>query len=139
MTASPVSASSQAAAFRFLIVRSTANKLRSQLRRLKNPRYALALLFGLGYFWLVFFNRGARHNGQGMPSSFIDGVSALFLPLLLLVLAVYVWLFVNDKSALAFTPAEVSMLFTAPVSRRALILYKLARSRPRCSPRASSG
>ncbi len=126
MTASPVSASSQAAAFRFLIVRSTANKLRSQLRRLKNPRNALALLFGLGYFWLVFFNRGARH-GPGMPSSFMDAVSAL-LPLLLLVLAVYVWLFVNDKAALAFTPAEVSLLFTAPVSRRTLILYKLARS-----------
>ena len=38
------------------------------------------------------------------------------------------WVFVGDATALAFTQAEVSMLFPAPVSRRSLIVYKLLRT-----------
>jgi hypothetical protein len=39
----------------------------------------------------------------------------------------------SDTTALAFTQAEVSLLFTAPISRRGLILYKMARRRRRSS------
>ena len=114
-------------AFAYLIATSTRNKFASQLRRLRNPRYAIALLLGVAYFWLVFFNRSARDTRQPPPPEIFDTLVTL-LPLAILVLAIYVWLFVKDRTALAFTPAEVSLLFTAPVSRRALILYKLARA-----------
>ncbi len=49
-------------------------------------------------------------------------------PLLILFVLSGSWLFRGDRSALAFTEAEVAMLFTAPVTRRGLIVYKLVRS-----------
>jgi hypothetical protein len=38
------------------------------------------------------------------------------------------WIFGGDRSALAFSPAEVAFLFPAPLTRRALIGYKLYRA-----------
>jgi len=38
------------------------------------------------------------------------------------------WIFGSDATALAFTPAEVSLLFPAPLTRRALMGYKLFRA-----------
>ena len=37
------------------------------------------------------------------------------------------WLLGSTNSALAFTPAEVQLLFPAPIRRRTLVLYKIAR------------
>src|SRR6185369_4419738 len=38
------------------------------------------------------------------------------------------WVFGSDLTALAFTQAELSLLFPAPLSRRALLGYKLFRA-----------
>ena len=54
--------------------------------------------------------------------------AAALLPVVLLLMTAYAWIFGTDATALAFSQAEVSLLFTAPVSRRGLVLYKLARS-----------
>ena len=116
-------------AFAYLIVHTTRNKWVSQLKRIRNPRYAIALLLGVGYFVLLSFNMTRSSGAPPNPISTIaSGALAVLLPMLLLVMAAYAWLFGTDGSALAFTQAEVSMLFTAPVSRRALIVYKLVRS-----------
>ena len=114
-------------AFAYLIYTSTRNKLASQLRRIRNPRYAIALLLGLGYFWMVFFNQAARSGRSGANPVLSDTVGAL-VPVVVMLYVAYMWIFGADRSALAFTQAEVSMLFPAPVSRRGLIIYKLARA-----------
>lgn len=116
-------------AFAYLILRTTRNKWVSQIKRIRNPRYAIAVLLGLGYFGMMSFNMS--RNGGAPSRAFpmvASGAFALLLSVLLLVLAAYAWMFGTDGSALAFTQAEVSMLFTAPVSRRTLIVYKLVRS-----------
>jgi hypothetical protein len=114
------------AAFAYLTVTSTRNKLVQQFKRLRNPRYAIALLLGLGYFWMVFFNSSARDSRNAGPS--IAPAFGAIVPILLLAYVAYLWIVGTDKAALAFTEAEVSLLFTAPVSRRGLIVYKLVRA-----------
>src|SRR3954452_5953011 len=113
-------------AFAYLIVHSTRNEWLSQIKRVRNPRYAIAVLLGVGYFVMLSFNM-SRSSGAAPTSvtTVTSGAFAVLLPMLLLVMAAYAWLFGTDGTALAFTQAEVSMLFTAPVSRRGLIVYKL--------------
>lgn len=113
-------------AFAYLIFNSTRNKLVLQLARLKTPRYAIALMLGLGYFWMVFFHRAAREGRDATPALGLP--IGTILPVFMLAYVGYIWIVGTDKAALAFTEAEVSMLFTAPVSRRGLIIYKLVRA-----------
>jgi ABC-2 type transport system permease protein len=114
------------AAFAYLIGRTVRNRLASQARRIRSPRYALAFLFGLAYFGFVIFGRQFREGVQINP---LYGASGEALaPLFVLMLVISGWLLSADGAALAFSQAEVSMLFTAPVTRRALIVYKLARA-----------
>ena len=113
-------------AFAYLIVTTSRNRLVSQVKRLRNPRYAIAILLGLGYFWFAFFNPGTRGSRAGSPFD-ADVLDAL-TPVFIFLYVAYTWIFGADKYALAFSQAEVSMLFTAPVSRRGLIIYKLVRA-----------
>ncbi|MEP6619863.1 MAG: putative ABC exporter domain-containing protein [bacterium] len=114
-------------AFGYLILHSARNRFITQLRRLRSPRYAIAFLLGVGYFGLVFFNRSGSQGREGTSPIITDTLGAL-LPFAFLVLVAYTWLAGADRTALAFSTAEVSMLFTAPVSRRQLIVYKIVRS-----------
>lgn len=111
-------------AFAYLIRTSIRNRLASQARRLRQPVYALAALCGLAYFWFVYFRRDA--SGRAGAPVFSTEIGA-FVPLLILLYLAWAWVFGADKTALAFTPAEVSFLFPAPVTRRQLIWFKLAR------------
>lgn len=97
-------------------------RLRSRLR---SPRYAIALLLGLGYLSLVVY--GQRQNGGGAVSApaFTAGGSILVMFLVL-----KWWAFGADRTALAFTPAEIQFFFPAPVSRPALLRYKMLRAQP---------
>ena len=110
--------------FAYLTVTSVRNRLTRQLRRLRSPRYAAALVLGAGYFYAMFFRGGAREVFAGA----LGGTAAAIWPLVLAVLASRWWLFGGDELALAFTPAEVQFLFPAPVARRSLIHYKLLRA-----------
>ncbi len=111
-------------AFWYLIRTSMRNRLTRQAKRLRNPRYALAFALGLVYFWF-FFLRNTR-------SGAMDGTTTLvmlsFAGVAVLGYLAWSWIFGTDRTALAFTRAEVALLFPAPVTRRGLILYKLARS-----------
>ena len=113
-------------ALAYLIVRSARNRLLSQIKRVRNPRYAIAMLLGLGYFWMVFFRRSARDGPQ--PSPLTSETFATLLPVGILLYVAFLWIVGADRAALAFSEAEVSMLFPAPVSRRGLIIYKLVRA-----------
>ena len=116
------------AAFAYLIANTTRNRLQSQLRRLRTPRYAIGFALGILYFWGVlgrnFMNAPRPPVAVAGSASPLEALAPLFLALVV----GGIWLFGGDMSALAFTEAEVNMLLTAPVSRRGLIVYKLVRS-----------
>ena len=109
----------------YLTGRSIRNRLASQVKRLRNPRYAIALLLGVGYFWLILL-RPAVQPDQATPLRWSNTQTLAALGILLLLLGP--WVFKNERLALAFTPAEVHFLFSAPVTRRQLILFKLFRA-----------
>ena len=113
-------------AFAYLLRMSWRNRVLSQIQRVKSPRYAAAIVIGLSYFWFVLFRQSMR--GPSGANIFLGPEVEIVAPLGLIVILGAVWLLGTDRSALAFTEAEVAMLFTAPVSRRGLIVYKLARS-----------
>ena len=103
------------------------NRALAQVRRVRQPRYLLATLLGLGWWWL-YFGRflGTRLPGRGLDPAWLLplelGLSALALGLVTLA-----WLFGTDRGALAFSEAEIQLLFPAPLSRRQLVHYKLLR------------
>lgn len=111
----------------YLYKRTAANRLRSQLARVRNPRYVVAMALGFLYLWWALF-RNTR-LGQGPLAAIVR--SEMLIPIisaLLLISAARWWLFGSERSALAFAPAEVQFLFPAPVSRRALVHAKLLRN-----------
>jgi ABC-2 type transport system permease protein len=113
-------------AFLFLVTHSARNRFRSQLTRARSPRYAAALIVGGAYLWL-FLVRQTPHSG-GFGSLLLGQPTEMIVSLLALVTLMGAWVFGSDTTALAFTPAELSLLFPAPLSRRALIGYKLYRA-----------
>jgi ABC-2 type transport system permease protein len=108
----------------YLAARSARNRIMRQLRRLRKPRYALALLLGVAYLWAV----SARHRpSSGGPPDVSPAVVELLGAVGVTLILLYTWLFGSDRRALAFSRAEVTWLFPAPVTRAQLIRYKLLR------------
>ena len=102
------------------------NRTLHRIRQSKNPRYALAILIGAAYFYLIFW-RNPRHAGHDQAFPLLTNAGELLALAGLLFGAVSMWIFGGDSTALAFTQAEASFLFPAPVSRRQLVAYKLSR------------
>ena len=118
---------SPASALWFVYLRSARNRLRSQAKRARSPRYLAAVILGILYIWWALF-RNTRMGGG--PLAPVVG-SDLIVPILsafLLISAARWWVFGSERSTLAFAPAEVQFLFPAPVSRRALVHAKLVRT-----------
>lgn len=107
----------------YLLSRSGWNRVRRVATRLRQPRYALAVLAGVAYLSLVLFGQRAQ---AGAPVSV--PVMQLTGTVLLAILAAKWWLFGADRLALAFSPAEIQFLFPAPVSRAGLLTFKLLRA-----------
>ena len=118
--------SSVLGAFVYLTVTSTRNRFRQQLRRLRQPRYALATLFAIVYLGF-FIAPGWRHTGRAPAELFLGGDQLLLASVGGLLLVAYWWLIGKDSSALAFSEAEMLFLFPAPTTRRQLIQFKLIR------------
>ncbi|MEI8313544.1 MAG: putative ABC exporter domain-containing protein, partial [Verrucomicrobiota bacterium] len=121
----------------FLLTRSLWNRLRSRIRRLRQPKYLIGAVVGLAYLYIyvgrfvlgnLFFPR-SRPAGfpfaQGVTldlHDLIEGMAATGVFLFML----GAWVFSGPRSALAFTETELAHLLPAPISRRTLIRYKLA-------------
>ena len=101
------------------------NRFAVQARRLRQPRYALALVLGAIYFWIVLL-RPSSQPSQAPASLWNNAETVTALGILLLMLGG--WVFRGERMALAFTAAEVQFLFPAPLTRRGLISFKLFRS-----------
>jgi hypothetical protein len=114
-------------AFAFLLWSSWRNRFISQLRRIRSPRYAVALLVGGLYLWWFFF-RPTQRVGPAAGMVFL-GRPMQFIAIIFVVLSTLgTWVVGSDRTALAFNQAEVALLFPAPLSRRALLAYKLFRA-----------
>ncbi len=111
-------------AFLYLVSHSARNRLLYQLKRARNPRYGIALVVAAFYIW-AFLIRPSR---VGLGEIFLNRPGETIATLLLVITLSGAWVFGSDTLALAFTEAELSLLFPAPLSRRALIGYKLYRA-----------
>ncbi len=106
------------------------NRIRKQVQRLRQPRYLIATLAGAYYFWSVlgrFLFGGARGRWHAMPHEMLPLVE-LGLSFLAIVLVASSWVFGGDEGSLRFTEAETQFLFPAPVTRAALLHYRLGRA-----------
>ncbi len=119
----------------YLQVTSLRNAVWRRVRRLRQPRYLIATLVGAGYFYFFFFRGAWRHaGGPGPASAPVDfGLSVGLITIIALMVArlVWAWVFAPGRASLAFSEAEVAFLFPAPVSRRALVHFKLLKSQLR--------
>ncbi|HZI77217.1 MAG TPA: putative ABC exporter domain-containing protein, partial [Gemmatimonadales bacterium] len=111
--------------FAYLTWRSAQNRLVRQLHHLRSPRYLAALLFGLAYLWIMVLSQRPTPAAAGIPDR---RVLELIGALALLGAVAWGWVFGVERRVLAFSPAEVTFLFSGPVSRRGLIQFKLLRS-----------
>ena len=111
----------------YLVATSARNGFRARVRRLRQPRYAIALLLGGVYLWYFlvrpFGPAGARDSGMNVFGTAME----ITLAALVTVLALSSWLSSRGKLALAYSPAEIHFLFTGPITRRGLLGYKLLR------------
>ncbi len=108
---------------------SLANACKMRVRRLCDPRYLIAACAGVAYFYFFLFRpNGSAAGGVDVPEGQIRGLVEALAALGLFGAMGLVWLVPGSKAALVFTEAEVAHLFAAPVSRRALVHYKLLKS-----------
>jgi putative ABC exporter len=111
--------------FGYLAWRSAYNRTARQIRYLRSPRYMAALLLGGTYIWFMVVGQRPDPVAGEMPN---PGTIELVGALVLIGAVAWGWIFGVERRVLTFTPAEVTFLFSAPVSRRGLIQFKLAHS-----------
>lgn len=111
--------------------RSLVNLVRVRLKRLRQPRYLIGAVIGVGYLWMVFFRRMFLVSAAPVEVE-PDLEAQLFTQTLASAgLGLYVlmqWLFSGDRAALTFTEAELAFLLPAPVSRSSLLHFRLLRA-----------
>ena len=111
--------------FIYLAWRSTYNRVARQARQLRNPRYLAALAFGLTYLWIIAVDQRPERPPQILVGArWLELVGAIGVIGALL----WGWVFGVERRVLAFSPAEVTFLFSGPVTRRGLVQYKLLRN-----------
>ncbi len=117
----------------YLFFHSWKNRTAMRIRRLKRPKYLAGAIVGGLYFYFYFFrfalNPSRYGKGGGMivtPENLplLEGLGALIL----CVIVVLAWVLPNERAARGLSEAEVAVLFPAPVSRRALVHFKLLKS-----------
>ena len=113
---------------------SMRNRLRVRLRRLRQPRYVIGTLAAVLYFYFIFggFRSGRRRPPGAEAVAPLDRFRELIElggALMMFVLVALSWVWPSKRGpSLTFSPAEVQFLFTAPVRRRTLVIYRVLRS-----------
>ncbi|MBS2030158.1 MAG: hypothetical protein JST54_19805 [Deltaproteobacteria bacterium] len=111
----------------FITTATLRNLLRRQLQRLRQPRYLAASAMGFFYLWSIFARHGMRPT-HGLALSVESTVLGAGMLALFLLIVLWTWTFGGDEASLTFSEAEIQFLFPAPLTRRALVHYKLART-----------
>ena len=127
----------------YLRLTSFQNWVLVRVRRLRQPKYLVGAIFGCAYFYFFFFRgfgRTATHGARraattqamqaldlpqpAMPVDWLPAITALGA-LALLVFITLMWVVPTQRAALGFTEAEIAFLFPAPITRRALVHFRL--------------
>ncbi|MEO6005909.1 MAG: putative ABC exporter domain-containing protein [Opitutus sp.] len=119
----------------YLRLTSLKNVILSRVRRLRQPKYLAGAIVGSAYFYFVFFrgighrpNRPQAFAGMSPDQMIPTNTTPLFLALgavALLLVVLFMWILPSQSPGLSFSQAETAFLFPAPISRRALIHFKL--------------
>jgi hypothetical protein len=114
----------------YLRVMSLKNVAISRFQRLKQPKYLIGAVIGVAYIYSFFFrriggNRAGDVNGlaDAFPIERLSAVASLGALAFMIFVAFY-WLWPRERAALAFSEAEIAMLFPAPIHRKTLIHYR---------------
>ncbi|HEY6060008.1 MAG TPA: putative ABC exporter domain-containing protein, partial [Gemmatimonadales bacterium] len=113
----------------YLSQRSFVNSMRRRIERLRQPKYLIGFCIGLLYFyWLIVRpgGSGARPYDGSIPASWHLG--EVFAVAGLLVVVLLTWAFGSAETPFTFQLAETDFLFTAPLTRRQVIQFRLVRS-----------
>ncbi len=60
-------------ALAYLIGQTLRNRLARQLGRVRSPRYAIAMLVGVAYFWFAFLRPYSSSSTSGAPDARVSG------------------------------------------------------------------
>jgi len=120
--------------FAYLTACSLFNRIAARLRRLRQPRYLIGLIVGLAYLYWFVLRHQIRQTRRGDLTA--DPQFAAMLPavlvaggLVLWAVSLVAWVWPSSgRPPLRFSKSEVQFFFTAPVTRRQLVHYKLLRS-----------
>ena len=107
----------------YLSQRSFVNALRRRLQRLRQPKYFVGFVIGLGYFYWLWMRPGTTWTSL-LPA----GAGWDFAALLVAATAALTWVFGSAETPFAFQLAETDFVFTAPLTRRAVIQFRMLRS-----------
>jgi hypothetical protein len=116
------------AALAYLEFCSWKNRMRLRLRRMRQVKYLLGALLGAVYIgWMLWMFAAGNPLGATRLPAEVWAVFELGGTLFLILFVVLDWLLPTKRAALDFTEAEIAFLFPAPVTRRGLIHFKLAK------------
>jgi len=113
-------------ALAYVALMSMKNRILMSLRKLRNARYLISAIFGVAYLFMMFgrsFGRAGRVRiitAQSVGTDIMAGVIFLLL--------VAVWAWPSDDAGIAMSESEMQFLFSAPLRRRDILLYRFLRS-----------
>lgn len=113
-------------ALAYLLWRSSINRIRQQLIRLRQPRYLIGAMVGLAYLWFFLFrpDRPIPARGQAIElGSLLPG----FFALALLAKLTWDWFRSKGLGVFSFTQGEAHYLFTGPIRRSAMLSYLISK------------
>jgi len=111
----------------FLITRNFKNRITRWFLRLRQPRYVAGAVAAGLYLASFVFRRGARFGTASMTGSTHE-LLAIVVSFVVLVMLVGAWGMPGDTPGLLFSEAEIQFFFPAPITRRQLLAYKIART-----------
>ena len=108
----------------YLSRRSFVNAFRRRLERLRQPKYFVGFLVGLGYFYWIWMRPGSTWTGfvSGSEIGWVIAVLGVGATVLL------TWVLGSAETPFAFQLAETDFVFPAPLTRRAVIQFRMLRS-----------
>jgi ABC-2 type transport system permease protein len=119
--------------FYFYLTRSCRNRVVTYVKRLRRPKYSIPALAWLGYMYFFVFRhmfsrsrpsaRALMPPDLGMLPLIQTGIAVLLFVIILLP-----WFWPGrGGDAIRFTEAEIQFLFPAPITRRALVRFRLVK------------
>jgi ABC-2 type transport system permease protein len=121
----------------YLLAHSFWNSIVVRAKRLRQPKYLIGAIIGSAYFYFYFYRFLFRGDFRGAPQSISSSPAFTFGEDLRINLAalglfaafvIFGWIIPSSRAALHFTEAEVSWLFSAPLTRTELIRFRLVKS-----------